>query len=471
MRGRSPRWGKAAVLAWTLVLGIFAGSHARGQETASTPGPSQADKDKPADQAQGSEKSQSKDNGEGNGKRLIRRFVDDERGIWTSPARIRPHDAAQLLLLGGAAAGLMFADHSIMQQNKLSPVNVRRSVDFSNVGVGSLIGVGGALYLWGKMKGDNQEQETGFLSGESAVNAFAVTSVLQEVFRRERPNVNGAQGRFFRGGTSFPSDHSAVSWAIASMIAHQYPGRLTKLLAYGLAGAVSISRVSGNAHFPSDVLVGGAIGWLIAREMYRKHHDPDLGGAAWGGPSANDSGAESQNPQTLASPYVPLDSWIYPDLERLASLGYIHSEFLSIRPWTRTECARLVEEAGETILEEEPKPSEASRIYDSLEREFSLELDPGTEPSHSLQVESLYTRMLGISGQPLNDSYHFGQTLINDFGRPYAEGFNPISGFSGWANWGRVVVYMRGEYQHSPAVPAYSQDIRNLIGQDRKSVV
>lgn len=212
------------------------------------------------------------------------------------------------------------------------------------------------------------------------------------------------------------------------------------------------------------MLVGGAIGWLTARQMYNKHHDASLGGAAWNGPSGENRPEESQKPQNVASPYVPLDSWIYADLERLAAVGYIHTEFLSMRPWTRTECTRLVEEAGETIRERESNNAEASGIYAALAREFELDPDP-PEPGHSLQVESLYTRMLGISGQPLNDSYHFGQTLINDFGRPYAEGFDPVTGFSGWGNWGRFTVYARGEYQHSPAGPGYSQGVQDLIGQ------
>ena len=107
----------------------------------------------------------------------------------------------------------------------------------------------------------------------------------------------------------------------------------------------------------------------------------------------------------------------------MAALGYIHTEFLSMRPWTRTECARLVEEAGETIREQESKTTEASRIYDALAREFcSRNLNSPLNRAVSVHVESLYTRLLGISGQPLNDSYHFGQTLINDFGRPYAGG-------------------------------------------------
>jgi hypothetical protein len=451
-------------LATTLAVFVVAASLASGQETASKDAPVQSNNTTGG--AEG-HSSPSVDNA----KKWLKRFAGDQRDLWTSPDRVRSNDTDWLLMLGGTAAGLIAADHSIMQHNTLSAVNTRRSVDFSDLGVGALVGVGGALYLWGKKTGDDHEQETGLLSGESALNALAASMVLEGILGRERPGVGGAQGKFLKGGTSFPSDHSAVAWSIASMIAHQHPGPLTKLFAYGLAGAVSLTRVTGNEHFPSDVLVGGALGWLTAREMYQKHHDPNLGGEAWGGAPGNGGGETYRDPQKLASPYVPLDSWIYPDLERLAALGYIHTEFLSMRPWTRTECARLVEEAGATIREKETHTAEASRIYDALAREFSLVPEtsdpdpPGAEPSRNLHVESLYTRLLGISGQPLNDSYHFGQTLINDFGRPYAEGFDPVTGFSGWTNWGRFALYARGEYQHSPAAPGYSQGVQDLIAQ------
>ena len=409
-------------------------------------------------------------NAEDGTKGLPRRFAEDQRDLWTSPANLRWRDAKWLPILGGTVAGLMTADHAIMQQNSLSPQNIRRSTDFSNLGVGALVGMGGGLYLWGKLRKDDHNEETGLLSGESALNSVVVASVLQGILGRERPNVDGAQGRFFRGGTSFPSDHSAVAWSVASMIAHENPRPVTKLFAYGLAGAVSLSRVTGKDHFPSDVLVGGALGWLAARQTYHKRHDPELGGEAWNFPSGNEGGEKKQGFLTQATPYVPLDSWVYPVLERLAALGYIHSEFLGSRPWTRSECARLVQEAGTNLVYEEMPAVEAHRLYDELAEEFTPEIPSAGdvtsgEESGSVRVESIYTRLLGISGEPLNDSYHFGETLINDFGRPYQRGFDPITGFSGWTNWGRVALYVRGEYQHSPSAPAYSQDVRDWIAK------
>ena len=71
----------------------------------------------------------------------------------------------------------------------------------------------------------------------------------------------------------------------------------------------------------------------------------------------------------------------------------------------------------------------------------------------SIQLDTLYTRVLDIAGKPLNDSYHFGQTLINDEGRPYQQGVNNITGFSARAQDGRFAFYVSGEYQHAPSAP------------------
>jgi len=169
--------------------------------------------------------------------------------------------------------------------------------------------------------------------------------------------------------------------------------------------------------------------------------------------------------KTIGSPYVELDSWIYPMLDRLAALGYIHSEFSDMRPWTRVECARMVQEAETRLDVEQHVSSEAQRFYTALRNEFQSEFGESnpTSGQKTVRLESLYSRVTGISGPPLNDSYHFGQTLINNYGRPYQEGFNTYNGFSGYAAAGRFVVYARGEFQHAPSAPAYPLSVRQVI--------
>ena len=63
---------------------------------------------------------------------------------------------------------------------------------------------------------------------------------------------------------------------------------------------------------------------------------------------------------------------------------------------------------------------------------------------------------MGIGGTPLRDSFHLGQTDINDFGRPYASGFNNYTGLSARAHYGMFSVYFRGEIQHAPSWEGYS---------------
>lgn len=176
-------------------------------------------------------------------------------------------------------------------------------------------------------------------------------------------------------------------------------------------------------------------------------------------------GAQDHRSRSQGSPFVPLDSWIYPALKRLAAMGYVPDEESLAAPWTRDQCVTLIEEAEDIAARRSTKLSagamnnEALRLISALKDEFIL-------PRHatdSLRIESVYTRFTQISGSPLRDSYHFGQTLTNDFGRPFAQGANTADGISAYGTWDRFSAYFRGEYQESPAGMAYGMQVRNFI--------
>jgi Capsule assembly protein Wzi len=157
--------------------------------------------------------------------------------------------------------------------------------------------------------------------------------------------------------------------------------------------------------------------------------------------------------------YVPLDSWVYPAFERLFSMGYADSAYLGMRPWTRTSCLRILEETYPK-LQDAPKDQEAWRIFQALAEEFGAEAGQ-TNPQ--AKVHDVYTRNMYIKGRPINDSFHFGQTLINDYGRPYQEGFNALDGFTAWAEGYHFSLDVRGEYQHAPGRGAYPESVQQLI--------
>jgi len=398
-------------------------------------------------------------------KSLPRHLVLDQKDFWTAPLHFSEKQwdwALPAILVGGL---LIKADGTFEKHVTTSSSTISHAVTASNAGVAALTAGGAGLFLLGHIQNDDQKRETGILAGEAAIGAFAENEIFKYAAGRERPFTGSGTGRFFVGGDSFPSTHAAVSWAIASVIAHEYPGPLTQVLAYGVAGGVSAARFAGQKHFASDVIIGSALGWYMGYQVFHsRSHYSDAEIARYGTFYKGEEDDESsftpfRKTRNMGSPYVPLDGWVYPALERLTALGYIQTASLGIRPWTRLDCARLIAEASKRDLNFGAS-DEIQQLLDALSREFAYEsqLRDG-ERNLNAQFESAYSRFIGISGTPLTDNYHFGQTLLNDYGRPYQNGLNAADGASGWATAGPLVLYVRGEYQYSPSGPAPSQAI------------
>jgi hypothetical protein len=395
---------------------------------------------------------------------LGKNFLFDQEQIWTSPAKLGLVDTEWLVPMAGLTAGLIVTDRDFSGHLSHNPQTLRHYNTLSNAGLAGMLGAAGGMALWSVHSHNSHWRETGLLASEAALNSLVAVEAMKYTFGRDRPLQGSGAGHFFNGGQSFPSEHAAAAWSVAGVIAHEYPGPLPRLLAYGLASFISYSRVRSGQHFSSDVFVGGMLGNFVAQSVYANHHDPELGGSNWN--SVKDIVRLEANvaPSSYGTPFVPLDSWVYASFDRLAALGFVDTEIAGIRPWTRTECARLTQDAVDALAGRETENTGAGSIILALQREFAADLEIlGGGSNRRLQLESTYTRFTGIDGQPLNDSDHFGQTLINDFGRPYGEGFSNSTGFSGYATAGRFALYVRGEYQHAPAIPAYSLPVRQVI--------
>jgi undecaprenyl-diphosphatase len=136
-------------------------------------------------------------------------------------------------------------------------------------GLGWVAG-GIGLAMLGGSKGRRAGLATAFAS---LAATYVVQTRVKPLFRRVRPFVN-RNARVV--GTppadhSFPSGHTASSFAAATALAFYYP--TSAPLAYALATGVAASRVHLGVHFPSDTAVGGIIGigigtfsaWLFKR--------------------------------------------------------------------------------------------------------------------------------------------------------------------------------------------------------------
>lgn len=210
-----------------------------------------------------------------------RNFLEDQAIIWTSPARIRTHDLKWIIPLGVATGVALATDHYVLTNVvSTNPSFNSANINASNAMIYSLVAAPVALYGFGRIEGDDHARETGILTAESMVDGVVVEQVLKLALWQERPYQDTARGRFFQSiagiDSSFPSSHTLIAFSAASAIAAEYPSRPVQWLVYTGATGVGLTRVLGRDHFPADVLVGGALGWLIGHSVVKHRHHHDL---------------------------------------------------------------------------------------------------------------------------------------------------------------------------------------------------
>ena len=161
---------------------------------------------------------------------------------------------------------------------------------------------------------------------------------------------------------------------------------------------------------------------------------------------------------TDGSAYIPVDSWVYPAMLRLYSLGYVDTAYLSMRPYTRRSLLHMVQASQGAIAASGDE--QAQEILTALLQELTDEgVTEKSDRGTVYGVQSVYTRMMEVSGPILVDSYHLGQTFFNDYGRPNETGFNNVTGFTTLNEQGPWSLYVRGEYQHAPPATGYLQPL------------
>lgn len=208
--------------------------------------------------------------------RTPQRLVHNEWHIIASPAHVTRHDLRWLLPLAAASAVAIATDTHTMQ------TVVSHNTQFNNgnstgsdVVRDTLIGVPVLLFGAGELAHKDDARNTGLLAGEAMVNAYVTSEAIKYVTLRERPDIANARGHFFAGDAAsdptFVSGHSIVAWSSAAVLAGRYSRPWQQAGIYSAASAVSVMRVLGQQHFPSDVLLGSVAGWLIGHYVFAAH--------------------------------------------------------------------------------------------------------------------------------------------------------------------------------------------------------
>lgn len=215
--------------------------------------------------------------------RMPKYFWQDQKAIWTSPFHTSKSDAKWWLIWGGATAGLIASDKYVARNAPDNPTLRTLGNDVSYLGQAyTLIPIAAGFYFAGTATSSDHLREAGLLSFESLADVTVLELVFKSIADRQRPMEGGGSGRFeassgARYSSSFPSGHAIVTFAMASVFAHEYPhNRWVQILAYAYAGGVVGARMAANMHFPGDVLAGGAMGWFTGDYVYGKRHNSDL---------------------------------------------------------------------------------------------------------------------------------------------------------------------------------------------------
>jgi hypothetical protein len=198
-------------------------------------------------------------------KQFFQTIWSDQKTLWTSPFHMNGGQAVTIALpLIAGTAGLIAADEDAAKWLPNTPDQVKWSKRVSQIGaIYTLGGIVGGFMLVGKKTDEPEIFNTGRLSARALINAAIVNYSLKYATARERPTDNDGQGRFWKGGDSFPSGHSMESWAIAVVIARSKAPKWFKITTCAVATAISLSRWGAQKHFPSDIFAGGVMGGLI----------------------------------------------------------------------------------------------------------------------------------------------------------------------------------------------------------------
>ncbi len=213
------------------------------------------------------------------------RFLRDQKDMWLFPVKLAEgkHWLPTAIIVAGTAA---FIKEDPPLERKVRQTDIfgdYNKVLKSSVSGGLIAIVPVGFYAVSLLRHDSYGQGTALLAGEAVLSDSVLIVVMKGITRRARPSEflpNGAyndtffatRNSFLGKGSSFPSAHAMLSFSVAAVFAQRYRHhKWVPYVAYTLATALSFSRVTTGAHFPSDAFIGAATGFVIGRYLVFSH--------------------------------------------------------------------------------------------------------------------------------------------------------------------------------------------------------
>ncbi len=207
----------------------------------------------------------------------LRHFVSDAVRVYSSPARINRKSAqvvGGIVALGGVIYIYDREIYDAFQRSKNDPLYkpIRKTGEnlerFGYMGASNKYLVSGLalsyIIHWDKgVRICSDVLESHFIAG-------GVKNIANKFVGRFRPH-EGRGHRYyeFDGGTSFPSGHASNIIQMASIFSYHVDFVPFTVLAYTVAGTVSLERITSDGHWPSDVYFAVVYGYFVSQEILR----------------------------------------------------------------------------------------------------------------------------------------------------------------------------------------------------------
>jgi hypothetical protein len=213
------------------------------------------------------------------GQSLAERTLGDAKAYFSAPLH---WNARNWEYFGGALAVIAAAHHYDTQvrnhydEGYASPLGPRESGEITDLlpSAALLVGTWGYANLLGSNAGKSETWNMVESTGLSMVTAYA----LKYAIRRTGPGATTDPNDWFKGGSSFPSEHTTMAFAIGSVLAESgNPDYrwIRRVIGYGVGFGTAYLRLKHNAHWLSDTVAGGALGMASAHFVMNRSAERD----------------------------------------------------------------------------------------------------------------------------------------------------------------------------------------------------